>query len=239
MIDTICFDLDGTLLPMEVNEFIQHYFKSLTKKMIKSGYDADNVIRALNAATKHMVENDSEETNEQVFWKYFEKYSQIKRETIEPTFFDYYQNDFNSLEEKVEKSPNMIEVVKELKMRNFRLILTTNPLFPKVAVENRVRWAGLDPNDFDYITSFENSHACKPSMKYYYEVIKNAQINIENTMMIGNDSLEDGIIENCGIPLYLVTDYLIHRSDDELKSRWFGTSSELLEFIKLNKMNKK
>lgn len=194
-------------------------------------------MKAVQIGCDVMMKNNSSQTNEEVFWKSFEEYSHLKREELEPILLDFYHNEFNSLEKEVTKSTNMIQVVNELKKNNFRLILTTNPLFPKIAVENRLRWAGIDANLFDYITSFENSHSCKPSLSYYHEVFKNADIHIENTMMIGNDSLEDGVVEECGIPLYLVTDYLIHRDDSELKSRWHGTSEALLEFVKINKMN--
>lgn len=39
MINTVCFDLDGTLLPMDVDVFIHHYFSALTKKLMN--YELD------------------------------------------------------------------------------------------------------------------------------------------------------------------------------------------------------
>lgn len=239
MRNTIFFDLDGTLLPMDVEEFIRSYFSLLAEKLTKNNYDAKRIMDAVSAGTGKMIKNKSSKTNEEVFWTTFEELTQIKKENIEDFFADFYENEFNLIGKKGVKSENMIEVVKELKHQNKRLILTTNPLFPRIAVEKRIEWAGLDPRDFDYITSYENSHACKPSLEYYHEVISNTDIDIHDTMMIGNDSLEDGIVEACGIPLYLVEDYLIHRESTELKSCWHGTSEQLLEFVKAKKMDEK
>lgn len=39
MLKAIFFDLDGTLLPMDENEFAKGYFGLLSNKMEKYGYD--------------------------------------------------------------------------------------------------------------------------------------------------------------------------------------------------------
>ena len=38
-ITTVLFDLDGTLLPMDQDEFVKAYFGALAKKMAPHGYD--------------------------------------------------------------------------------------------------------------------------------------------------------------------------------------------------------
>ena len=51
------------------------------------------------------------------------------------------------------------------------MVAATNPLFPKVATMNRLRWAGFDPEDFALFTTYEHYHYCKPNPAYYTEVL--------------------------------------------------------------------
>ena len=39
MIKTVLFDLDGTLLPMDQDNFVKAYFKNLAIKLAPHGYD--------------------------------------------------------------------------------------------------------------------------------------------------------------------------------------------------------
>ena len=39
MIDTVLFDLDGTLLPMDQDQFLELYMKALAKTFAPGGYD--------------------------------------------------------------------------------------------------------------------------------------------------------------------------------------------------------
>ena len=71
MMKAVLFDLDGTLLPMDQDVFIQNYFKRLAVKMAPLGYDADRLIKAVWSGTAAMVGNDGEVTNDVVFWKCF------------------------------------------------------------------------------------------------------------------------------------------------------------------------
>lgn len=45
-------------------------------------------------------------------------------------------------------SPKAAEAIKTAKNAGFRVALATNPLFPIMATESRIKWAGLKPDDF-------------------------------------------------------------------------------------------
>ena len=70
-IKTILFDLDGTLLPMQQDEFTTAYFDRLSKKLAPYGYEPKRLIDGVWHGTKAMVKNNGTQTNEQVFWKEF------------------------------------------------------------------------------------------------------------------------------------------------------------------------
>lgn len=59
MLNTILFDLDGTLLPMDLDEFIQYYFKAITKTMASS-FDSKRLIHSIWNGTQAMLENNGQ-----------------------------------------------------------------------------------------------------------------------------------------------------------------------------------
>ncbi|MBQ2445786.1 MAG: hypothetical protein II272_05025 [Oscillospiraceae bacterium] len=63
-ITTVLFDLDGTLLPMDQEEFIRAYFSLLAKKLAPRGYDPKALYPALLAGIEAMVVNDGSRRND-------------------------------------------------------------------------------------------------------------------------------------------------------------------------------
>lgn len=125
----------------------------------------------------------------------------------------------------------MIQSVSILKEKGYKLYLTTNPLFPRIATEKRVKWAGLNIEDFELITTFENSSFCKPNINYYKEVLESQNLDVNECMMVGNDVKEDGVVETLGIPVYLVNDYLLNKYNLDINTKWLGSSEDFLEFV--------
>ena len=66
---TVLFDLDGTLLPMDNDEFTKGYFKLLAQKMGPYGYEAGQLVDSIWAGTAAMVRNDGTQSNEAAFWE--------------------------------------------------------------------------------------------------------------------------------------------------------------------------
>ena len=71
MIKNILFDLDGTLLPMDMEKFTQGYFKRLVAKAAPRGYEPEKLIKSVWAGTAAMVKNNGGITNEEAFWNKF------------------------------------------------------------------------------------------------------------------------------------------------------------------------
>ena len=91
-ITTILFDLDGTLLPMDQDEFVRVYFKLLAKKLAGHGYDPQALLGNIWAGVEAMVKNTGEVNNEEAFWRTFDAiYGESVRKDI-PIFEEYYRN---------------------------------------------------------------------------------------------------------------------------------------------------
>ena len=228
---TVLFDLDGTLLPMDLDEFIEKYFGYIVETMYQNGRDGKFILKAILKGVESIIKNNGEMTNEERFWETFTAVSNITKEEIEPEFTKFYETVFDKINTGVQ-STNMIEAISLLKEKGYRLLLTTSPLFPRIATQKRIKWAGLNKEDFDFITTYENSSFCKPNPAYYQEVIDKFQLDITQCMMVGNDVKEDGAIQELGVPLYLVNDYLLNKYNLEITSQWLSDSAGFLQFVK-------
>ena len=227
----LLFDLDGTLLPMVQDEFANSYFMQLSKKFRGTGVDTDKLLKTIEKGLMGMVLNNGRNTNEEVFWQIFEREMKMKKVDIIDRFDEFYLNEFNEIITSTSPTGIAKEIIDIAKKKELRLFLATNPLFPRQATLNRIRWAGLNPEDFLDITTYENSHFCKPNVKYFQEIIRRNDIDLDSALMIGNDVNEDLSISSLGVKTFLVTDCLENKHELELTSDFQGTLKDLKTFI--------
>ncbi len=227
MIKTILFDLDGTLLPMDQDMFVKSYMTKLATKVAPLGYEAKAFMGAMWAGVESMIKNDGSVTNETAFWNCFTNIFGKKSLDDIPVFDAFYQNEFQTVAKDCGYTPKAKELIDCLKSKGYRLVLATNPLFPAVATESRIRWAGLSPEDFEYYTTYENSSYCKPNPNYYLEILEKIGCEPEECMMVGNDVGEDMITETLGMKVFLLTDCLINKKDVDITLYPHGSFDDL------------
>lgn len=232
MFTTVLFDLDGTLLPMDQDKFVADYLKRMAGKMAGHGYDPDTLVKAIWAGTAATVKNDGTAPNEAVFWKTAAQLFGRDIREDEPLFEAFYREDFQETRTVCGFTPQAAQTVHALKAMGLRLVLATNPLFPPIATYSRVRWAGLQPEDFEYITTYDNSSFCKPNLDYYREILGKLDLTPAECLMVGNDVDEDMIAENLGMRAFLLTDCLINRRNQDISQYSHGSFPELLSYIR-------
>lgn len=230
-ITTVLFDLDGTLLPMDQDVFAKAYIGGLGKTAVSHGYDAKAMMDAIMSGTAAMVKNNGKKTNENVFWDVL---ASVFGESIRDNYHmydEFYQNDFQKIKHVCGFEPRAKQVLESVKQKGFRAVLATNPLFPSVATESRIRWAGLDVSDFELFTCYENSHYCKPNPDYYREILSKSGLVPEECLMVGNDVGEDMIASGLGMKVFLLTDCLINRKNEDISVYPHGGIDELIQYI--------
>ena len=232
MITTILFDLDGTLLPMDQEVFIKAYMGGLARKAAAHGYDPAQVPAAIWAGTKSMIKNNGENTNEDVFWSTFSALCGKDAKQDIAIFDHFYRNEFQEIRHVCGFDPRAAEAIREIKAMGYRVALATNPLFPAIATHSRARWAGLDPEDFELITTYENSRHCKPNPAYYQDVVNSLGVKPEECLMVGNDVGEDMIAQTLGMKVFLLTDCLISKTGADIDQYPQGSFPELMAFIR-------
>lgn len=230
--DTFLFDLDGTLLPMDQDKFVEAYFKGLSQKFAPFCCNPKTLIAMVWEGTMAMINNDGTMYNCDRFWNIAARTFGNKITEYENVFNDYYENEFQMLKDVTEPSPVVRECIDILKDKGYRTILATNPVFPGIATYSRIRWAGLNPEDFLWITTYENSTYCKPNVKYYKEILDRLGLIPSRCIMVGNDVNDDMSAELIGLDTYLVTDCLINTDRKDIDRYKKGSIHDLLDFIK-------
>ena len=212
-IKAVLFDLDGTLLKMDQDEFVKVYFKLLAGRMAPKGYQPEKLIECIWAGTKAMIKNDGSCRNEEVFWNCFEETFGEKAMKDKAYIDAFYAGDFEKAKVACGFNGKSAELIHKLQEKGVPVILATNPLFPAVATGKRIRWAGLEPEDFLLYTTYENSHYCKPNPKYYQEILQKVGFRPEECLMVGNDVQEDMVAGQLGMKVFLLTDCLINKEN--------------------------
>lgn len=229
---TILFDLDGTLLPMDQDEFVKGYFGLLAKKLASHGYDAKELVQAIWRGTAAMIQNNGKTTNEEVFWQSFVALYGSKALEDKPLFEEFYANEFQQAKAVCGYDERAAQTVRQLKALGLRTALATNPIFPSIATESRIRWAGMEPADFELYTTYENSRRCKPNPAYYADILTRLGLQPEECLMVGNDVSEDMVAQGLGINVFLLTDCLINKNDEDIGKYPHGSFEQLLAYVK-------
>lgn len=230
-IQVVLFDLDGTLLPMDQDVFVKYYFGLMAKHLAPYGYESEALIKAIWQGTAEMVKNSGEKTNEAVFWNCFTSLFGENARKDEPHFDAFYREKFDQVSVSCGKNEKAAEVIALCKEKGLRTVLATNPIFPAIATKKRVAWAGLSPSDFELITTYENSHSCKPNPAYYTEILQKIGVEPENCLMVGNDVREDMVAETLGMQVFLLTDCVINKDGVDISRYPNGGFDELTAFI--------
>ncbi len=232
-IKAVLFDLDGTLLPMDQDTFMEAYFRLLAGKLMPHGYEPKALVNAVWAGTGAMVKNTGEATNEEVFWSYFSNHFAGERDARAdlPLFAEFYEQEFDGVKAACGYNPEAAKAIEQIQQMGLRMALATNPLFPQIATNKRIRWSGLNPDIFEFYTTYEDSHYCKPNPKYYEEVVARMNLRPEECLMVGNDVTEDMVAETLGMKVFLLTDCLINKENKDISAYPQGGFAQLLQFI--------
>lgn len=230
-IKAIFFDLDGTLLPMDQEVFVKAYIGGLARVLAPLGYKPEDVATALWKGTKDMMKNDGTARNDEVFWQGFGEIlgDDIRKE--ESRLDEFYKGDFQLVRNVCGYTDRSKRLVDSLKARGFTVVLATSPLFPTIATESRIRWAGLEPEDFAYVTTYENSYFCKPNPLYYTDLAEKMGLKPEEVLMVGNDVGDDMVAGTVGMKLFLLTDCLINKADRDLSDFPHGDFDALEKYL--------
>jgi FMN phosphatase YigB (HAD superfamily) len=133
----------------------------------------------------------------------------VPREELEPVFERFYAEAFPKLRPLTALRPASSKIVEWAGQRGLQVVIATNPVFPRTAIEQRIEWAGVGVDRFEYarVTSYENSHATKAQPAYYGEILAVLGRRPEECLMVGDNWSWDMVnAAEVGIPGYWIAD---------------------------------
>jgi len=224
-IKAILFDLDGTLIEVEMDKFIPQYLKLLASNVAHL-VRSSKFISKLMIASQAVDKNDGSKTNEQVFEETFFPLIGYPREEIDPYIDKFYEEDFSKLRQYTQQKPAARRVMEYIFKKGYIVVIATTPLLPETAMRQRLDWAGVGDFSYKLITTIENSYSNKPNLSYYQSILDFIDIPAEQCIMVG-DEAKDMVAANLGIKTYLVQSDNTEMTPDIPEPNYRGTLADL------------
>ncbi len=213
MIKAVLFDLDGTLLGVDMEDFLRKYLLRLSEHFAHL-MEPDAFVSSLLSSTQATIlNNDPATTNMEVFMADFFQRVPHPPDLMLPMFDRFYEEVFPQLREFVALWPQAREAIETVQELGWPIVIATNPIFPKAAIEHRMDWAGVLEYDYKLVTSYETMHLCKPNPGYYLEICEYIKTPPQHCLMVGNDVDDDiAAAANVGMKTILVSNLLVNKS---------------------------
>ncbi len=184
----VLFDLDGTLLDIDLGDFLRRYFVSLSAATAEH-YPGVDVMPAVLASTEAMQLPHPGSTNAEVFHSDFRERTGIDLDDPSQfaVFERFYDERFPLLVDSAGPAKGARRAVETAIELGLAVVVATQPIFPRVAIEHRIAWAGLSDLGLDTLTTYETMHACKPYPEYFRETAQMAGVEPDGCVMVGDD----------------------------------------------------
>lgn len=204
---TLLIDLDDTLLINNAELFQEAYLRSLAEHL-KHFVAPEKLIGQLLTATRAMYQKKTPQGSlKTTFDAHFYPGLGIPQASLQQPIDDFYANVFPSLRTYTQPRPEAVDLVEKALARGHRVVVATNPLFPREAILERLRWALLPPEKYPFtlIPDYETFHFCKPHPAFMAEILATLRWPEGAAVMIGNSAEEDILpAEALGLPTYWV-----------------------------------
>ena len=228
MLKAVLFDLDGTLLDIDLGRFLSEYFDLLGPAVaVATGLPAEQALSAVLAGTEAMHDPHVGRTNQTVFEERFAQVTgvDISSAAVAEALARFYAEDFPSLREGHGPQSDSRQAYAAARDAGLLVALATNPIFPAAAIHERARWAGFQPEEFDVITSYETAEACKPYPHYFRQVAADLRVTPGECLMVGDDPSLDLAAGDVGMRTFFVSDAPTAAAD------WTGSLADLPDLI--------
>lgn len=231
-IEAILFDLDGTLLNVEMDAYISGYVRGLARYFSDLANRCRFADTVVTTAFDLLKADQGEQTMEELFLALLEERLGIDGDLFRNRLNLYCDNGLHHLAPLVRPFPLARQILQYCFDNGIRVIIATNPVFPLPVVEARLKWGRLDDFPFELITSYENSRYCKPHRQYFLDILHSQGLNSQQTIMVGNDTEYDLPAQQAGLTTFLLDTCLIDRQNRLAHADFCGSHQDLLELVR-------
>jgi len=205
MLKAVLFDLDNTLIRFSERRFFESYVSQVSRAF-SDIMSIDVFTHKLVLSTQALMNNNGAMSNAQYFMNVFCTGYEERRDEIWSCFMRFYETEYDQFQALVSVPRGVRTVFLQLKKKDVKLVIASNPIWPLKVQIKRLSWAGLGDFQFDLVTHIENMSYCKPRIQYYQEICSKIGETAETCLMIGNDPINDMVVANIGMKTFLVTE---------------------------------
>ena len=230
MLRGVLFDLDGTLLDIDLPPFLREYFSALgpvVARVIGDGSGVAPGLDALMLSTDEMGRAHPALTNRESFNARFaaETGADLDADDARAALDRFYAEVFPHLRGASGPVRGARKAVETALGLGLRVAIATHPIFPRVAIEERMRWAGVHDLPVHVVTSYEIMHATKPHRAYFAETAELLGVKPSDALMVGDDRQLDLAAGDLGMRTFYVGD------DPSAVSDWTGSIDDLTRLL--------
>ena len=230
VLSAVLFDLDGTLLDIDLDDFFDDYFATLgpvVAQMIGEPPGSDLGLAAVIDGTRAMGMPHPGQTNQEVFNARFCEVTGVDLglEHHAQTLERFYAEVFPGLQGPIKPHAGARKAVTTALELGLKVAIATNPIFPRAAIDERMRWACISDLPVALVTSYEIMHAAKPLLAYYTEAASLLDVPPSAALMVGDDRVLDMTAADVGMRTFYVGPGVVPATD------WSGTLEELVRLL--------
>lgn len=202
----VLFDLDGTLLDIDLGTFLKRYFGALDEasSSLAAGHSPGVFMSAMHAAVGTMMESHPGRTNRDVFYDDLLERTGVNLNDEWPVYEAFYRDVFPALGDGTGPTKGARRAVTTAIDLGLKVAIATNPIFPRAAVDHRLAWAGLSDLDLPVVTTYEEMLACKPHADYFRQTAELLGVQPAECLMVGDDRLMDMPAADVGMRTFYV-----------------------------------
>lgn len=227
MLKAVVFDMDGTLLNINLAAFIAVFVRDEARLLADiARRNPFSALAALGGTLYELNADDRPENDDRTNLSFY--VDALRRRTGVPLddpviaeAFEYYEREVlpgrNDGIIAARPREGAREAIEKVTDRGLRVALLTNPSFTRACIECRMGWGNLLDAPFELVTTMETNTRCKPSTRYYLESLDALGLQPHEVLMVGNDPKRDFPTPDCGIQTAFVG------SGSPLRATWSGS----------------
>ena len=231
-IEAVLFDLDGTLLGVDMHTFISNYLAGLAARLEDLAHSRQVTEKMRDAVVDMLTRVAGQLTLEQRMLTHLQQSLAIPPHRYHQALADFCQDNLPGLASCIQEHPLSRPLLKACQRFDWKVVLATNPIFPRPVIDARIKWAGLEPDFFHFVTDYETSRHCKPHLEYFQEILARLDVSAESCLMVGNDSWHDMAARRTGMRTCLLTTWRIDHRQTRFSPDWEGSHEEFLAMLR-------
>lgn len=230
-IRALFFDLDGTLLQVEMNQFIPTYLNGLARHLEPQVDPVSFRSLSRKAIIQLLESRERCENNRSRFLRQLQIHAGIQPPQFEQALQAFCSNGLEDMRPLVKPLAEINLLLDTAFSSGCQVVIATNPVFPREIIDARLRWGGMENYPFALVTDWENSRLCKPAPGYFEDLLEHFGLQPDEVLMVGNDTAHDLAAEEVGIKTLLVDTWLIEREGGR-RASWRGDHQGLLGLLR-------